>query len=159
MTTENNTTITEAQRTLADVIKAAIALDKDTGVGTASKDTWKNILAATDVTEAEYLKVNTFLKDLVPAGNLALAEAALPVLEANKELESASVKIKLAGGDSLKLGIDRRVEFPVPGKPDEPKIVRYGASLAKLQLAATKNSGLSNVHSHINDLFAAALNK
>lgn len=159
MTTENKSPITENQRTLADIIKSGITLDKDTGVGTAAKETWKNILAATDVTEAEYLKVNTLLKDLVPAGSLALAEISLPAFEANKDLESASAKIKLAGGDSLKLSIDRRVEFPVPGKPDEPKIIRYGAPLAKLQLAATKNAALTNVHSHINDLFAAALSK
>ncbi len=159
MTTENKPAITEAQRTLADVIKANLTIDTDTGVPTPSKDTWKQILAATDVTESEYLKVNGMLKDLVPAGSLALAEVSLPAFEANKDLETVSVKIKLAGGDSLKLGIDRRVEFPVPGKPDEPKIVRYGAAVAKLQLSATKNQALSNAHAHINDLFAAALNK
>ena len=159
MTTENTTPVTEAQRTLADVIKANLSIEKDTGTGTVSKDAWKNILAATDVSESEYLKVNAFLKDLVPAGSLAWAETALPAFEANKDLETASVKIKLAGGDSIKLAVDRRVEFPVPGKPDEPKIVRYGASTAKLQLAAVKNQALSNTHAHINDLFAAALNK
>jgi hypothetical protein len=159
MTTENTTLITESQRKLADVIKANLSIEKDTGVPTPSKDTWKQILAATDVTETEYLKVNTFLKDLVPAGKLALAEVSLPVFEANKDLESVSTKIKLAGGDSLKLGIERRVEFPVPGKPDEPKIVRYGETMAKLQLSAMKNQALSNTHAHINELFAAALNK
>ena len=159
MTTENTTLITESQRKLADVIKANLSIEKDTGVPTPSKDTWKQILAATDVTETEYLKVNTFLKDLVPAGKLALAEVSLPVFEANKDLESVSTKIKLAGGDSLKLGIERRVEFPVPGKPDEPKIVRYGETMAKLQLSAMKNQALSNTHAHIIELFAAALNK
>lgn len=159
MTTENTTLITESQRKLADVIKANLSIEKDTGVPTPSKDTWKQILAATDVTETVYLKVNTFLKDLVPAGKLALAEVSLPVFEANKDLESVSTKIKLAGGDSLKLGIERRVEFPVPGKPDEPKIVRYGETMAKLQLSAMKNQALSNTHAHINELFAAALNK
>ena len=159
MTTENTTLITESQRKLADVIKANLSIEKDTGVPTPFKDTWKQILAATDVTETEYLKVNTFLKDLVPAGKLALAEVSLPVFEANKDLESVSTKIKLAGGDSLKLGIERRVEFPVPGKPDEPKIVRYGETMAKLQLSAMKNQALSTTHAHINELFAAALNK
>jgi hypothetical protein len=52
-----------------------------------------------------------------------------------------------------------REEFPVPGKPDEPKIVRYGETMAKLQLSAMKNQALSNTHAHINELFAAALNK
>ncbi len=159
MTTENTTPVTESQRKLADVIKANLSIEKETGVPTPSKDTWKQILAATDVTEGEYLKVNGLLKDLVPAGSLALAEAALPAFEANKDLETVSVKIRLGGGDSLKLGIDRRVEFPVPGKPDEPKIIRYGASVAKLQLSAVKNQALSNTHAHINELFAAALNK
>ncbi|QVD49088.1 hypothetical protein LUCX_18 [Xanthomonas phage vB_XciM_LucasX] len=143
--------ISDAVRTLADLVSTQITIDKD-GVATVPADFYESTLPE-NLTIQQVKAVQKHRGEVVSAVALALGEKALPIMKKNTGLDKATVGFKV-GNDKSEVAVHRSREF---GDGKGGKVTKYGYTTIEYTASGATNAGdFKKVRQHTSDEFAKA---
>jgi len=149
--------IDQAVADLAKKIKEGVKIEVKDGAAVVTID--ENIAINQFSDPAAAKKTFEELGTFFPAATLAGGELAVPVFEANKDLEKIEFAFPLVGKkDTWNVAINRTSTTRNPAKPEET-ITKYGSVSTGLDIyeADHKKGQLKKVKEHIGQTAAAAL--
>lgn len=148
--------VNDEVKELAGKLKKDIKIDS-TGVGTVTDGLyWKHL--PDDLTEKTVKAVDKYTVNFCAAATKAAGELAVEAMAGNSKMENVEVAFDVRSRDTLKVGIERRKEFPntLAGKDADP-IVKHAATTIGYSANAGKNSQLAAARSEIAELGLAKL--
>lgn len=130
-------------RAMADVLKSAATMDKTTGVGSVTPETYASLLNQnTSLTEKQIVEQQKFHTTFVAAAHLATGELSIEAMKGNKEITQTEMRIPMVGRDAFEVTFSRQKEVSAGNRdnPQERKTV-YGVTRGGFELHAEGNRG------------------
>ena len=141
---------------LSEKIKASIAVDGTTGVGSEKADTYYDNLPE-GLTKEIDTAVDDYRGLYIPAAVKAAGDLHVEALAGNKKLNQATTQLKVGAYNDLSVVTDRSKVFS-NSFGDGEKITRFGNTTAVYDVKAGNNTGdLKKARKLITEAAAAAL--
>lgn len=125
------------------------------GEVTVSGTAFKDVLQAADITEKQYRAVKDLDATIASDMTQVLADKALPVFKANKDLETVSAKMPTVGRDFFEVSIDRTGKYRNPA--DGSQIVKHGIVNLTHSVIGTRKGEYGGVKKSIGAQWTEAL--
>lgn len=134
--------LNEQTKTVATAAKTCIKINEKTGLPEVDAELWAKSFEGAEVTREQYVAAKRHMENFVAGVTSGVGESMIDVYKTNPELSELKVTVPMEGKDKIRLGSVRRQEFPIPGKPDEPAVVRHCPMTVKVEIeASNKNAG------------------
>ena len=125
---------------LAKRIADGLTLDTNTGIGSESKELYKELLPE-ELTMEQVKAVSEYNTDFIAAGAYAFGQMAVNAMSKNKDLTEASVDVNMGHRDVLKLSVDREKSYRNPLGGEGATSTKYGVVTAAYEVKSGKNGG------------------
>lgn len=128
-----------------------ITLDAKTGVGAEAGEIYNSNLPD-GVTPETVKTISKYNADFIAAGAYAFGTMSVAAMAKQKDLEKASVEVKMGHRDAVTFTVDRKKEYTNHLAGGE-KSVKHGVITASYEVRAGKNSGsLKTARELVSDL-------
>lgn len=124
---------------MSEKMKSGITLDKKTGTATAADDIFASTLPE-DLSIETVKRVSEHNGNFIAAGALAFGDMSVAAMAKNKGLEQTTLKIAMAGRDSVEYTVDRTKQYRNPQDEKNP-IVKHGVVSATYNSLVGTNTG------------------